>query len=74
MSNVNMEVDIPNDTVEILLRQYLTDTLSEPSSELYDDQIAIGKTPFEAAGNAVFNECMMDILKRKLKELNIEDN
>lgn len=69
-----MEVDIPNDTVEILLRQYLTDTLSEPSSELYDDQIAIGKTPFEAAGNAVFNECMMDILKRKLKELNIEDN
>jgi len=73
MSNVNTIIEIPNDTVEILLRQYLTDTLSEPSSELYDDQIALGKTPFEAAGNAVFNECMTGILKRKLKEMDINE-
>lgn len=74
MSNVNMEIDVPTETVEILLRKYLTDTLSEPSSELYDDQIALGKSPFEAAGNAVFNECMTDIMKQKLEKMNIEDN
>ena len=65
--NVTTSVDIPDETIEILLRKYLTDTLSEPSAELYDDKLALGKSVFESAGNAVFNECMIDIIKKNIK-------
>lgn len=68
MTNETIEVDIPEETIEILLRKYITDTLTDASSELYDDQLAEGKSAFEAAGNAVFNELMIDIVKRELSK------
>lgn len=63
MENDILNVDISDDTIEALLIKYIEDTMSSASSELYQDRLAEGDPAFTAAGHAVFNECMVDIIK-----------
>ena len=66
--NKNLKLDIPDEDIQALMLKYVEDTLSEPSSELFQDKLAEGKNVFEAAGMALFNEAMSDVIKEGIEK------
>ena len=64
-TNGDLEVRLSPQQIEILVTSYIRDKLSNASFEVFERELP---SVFTAAGKAILNEAMLDILKAKIKE------